>query len=259
MFVGEYSPEITEDIWVSIGLPGGTRFWPQSPNACEGQPALKLNGQWEVRAFVGSPDDNEKLFEIIINTADDEASRFISQTLQTWCQQGSYPGFSRGELPDGLVEHQRITVKRGTEASAPSPDISNLELPGQVNLERINSGDVVPQSLVVSGAYTDAMTNRIWVLVYAPDGRYYPQSTNACEGISTIQLDGLWEAKIGLGGDGDVGESFDIIVVLANEDAHATFEARQQGGCETKEYPGYLFIELPRGIDQKAIVSVIRQ
>ena len=109
------------------------------------------------------------------------------------------------------------------------------------------------------GTYTNDVTDHIWVLVYPPDGRYYPQSTNACEGISTKQGDGLWEARIGLGGDGDVGKLFDIVVVLANEAAHAIFEARQQEGCETGEFPGYLFIELPRGIDQKASVSVTRQ
>lgn len=198
-------------------------------------------------------------FEILVTTADDEASRLISQTLQTWCQQGDYPGFPQDELPDGLTKHQRITVRRGSEWSAPSPDISNVELPGQVTLEGIESLDTVPQSLTVSGTYTSDVTDHIWVLVYAPDGRYYPQSTNACEGISTIPGDGLWEARINVGGDGDAGKPFDIIVVLADEDAHAIFEARQQRGCATGEYPGYLFIQLPRGIDQKASVSVTRR
>ena len=254
---GGYTSQITDDIWVMVGPPGDN-LWPQSLNACAGEGTAKVNGLWEVRVGVGGSGDVGRLFEIIVFTADDKASSLISETLQIWCQQGGYPGFRRDELPDGLTEHQRITVKRGSEGSSPSPDISNAKLPGQVTLDGINKGEVVSQSLTVSGIYTD-VTAHIWVLTYAPDGHYYPQSTNACEGISTIQSDGLWEARITVGGDGDVGKPFDIIVVQANEDAHKIFKEREQIGCETGHFPGYLFIQLPQGIDQKANVSVTRQ
>jgi hypothetical protein len=103
------------------------------------------------------------------------------------------------------------------------------------------------------------VTDRIWVLVYPPDGRYYPQSTDACAGISTIQSGGLWETRTNLGGGGDAGKPFDIIAVLVNEEVHAIFEARQEEGCRTGHFPGLLFIELPQGIDEKASVRVIRQ
>ena len=259
MLRGGYTSQVTDDIWIMVGTAAGNTLWPQSPNACEGQPALKLDGWWEVHIGAGVPDDIGKLFEIVVTTTDDAASRLISQMLQTWCQQDYYPGIPRSELPDGLTEHQRITVRRGSgNGWLRSLDISNVELPGQVTLEGINSGDISPQRLTVGGVYAD-VTDHIWVLVYAPDGHYYPQSTNACAGISTSRHDDLWEGGISLGGDSDGGKPFDIIVVLANEDAHAIFEERQQKGCATGEYPGHLFIELPRGIDQKASVSVTRQ
>lgn len=255
--IGEYAPEVTDDIWVFVGY--GSVLWPQSPNACEGEATFKLNGRWEVRIGVGGPEDERKLFEIVVTTTDDQASRFLAQTLQAWCQQGSWPGIPRDELPPGLTFWQNIIVKRGGPGVVQSrPNISNVKLPGQVVMEGIKNGDTLPQSLTVSGTYTD-VTDHIWVLVYAPDGRYYPQSTNACEGISTIQGGGLWEARINLGGDGDVGRPFDIIVVLVNEDVHAFFEARQEEGCRTGSFPGLLFIELPQGIDEKASVSVIRE
>jgi hypothetical protein len=69
----------------------------------------------------------------------------------------------------------------------------------------------------------------------------------------------LWEAGINLGENGDAGKSFDIIVVLVNEEVHAIFERRQEEGCQTGSFPGLLFIELPQGIDEKASASVIRE
>jgi len=261
MLRGGYTSQVTDDIWILVGGTLDENLWPQSPNACEGESVAKSNRLrlWEVGVSFGGSDDIGRLFEIIVTTADDEAGRFISQKLQTWCQQNDSPGIPRSELPDGLTEYQRITVRRGSGKWPRSLDISNVKLPGQVTLEGINSGDISPQRLTVDGTYTNDVTDHIWVLVYAPDGRYYPQSTNACRGTSTKQRDGLWEGGISLGGDSDVGQPFDIIVVLANEDAHAIFEERQQKGCATGEYPGYLFIELPRGIDQKTSVSVTRQ
>jgi len=258
MLRGEYAPQITDDIWIMVGPPG-ENLWPQALNACAGEGTAKFNGRWEVRASASGSDDAGRLFEIIMFTANDEANRFISQTVQAWCQQGDYPGFPRHELPDGLTEHQYITVRRGSQRHESSPDISNVELPGHVTLEGIQNGDTVPGALPLSGTYTGDVTDHLWAVIYAPDGRYYPQSIDACRGISTIRQAGLWEARIGLGGDGDMGRPFSIIVVLANEHAHAIFEARQQRGCETGQFPGYLFIELPQGLDQKASVSVTRQ
>jgi hypothetical protein len=257
--LGAYPPEVADDIWVLVGPPG-ENVWPQSPNACEGESTAKINGLWEVRIGMGGSGDVGRLFEIIVTTANDEASGFLAETIQRWCQQGHYPGLSRSELPTiGLRFWQSIVVRRGSDDAELSPDISNVELPGQVILDGANDGDIVPQSPTVSGTYSNDVTDHIWVLAYPPDGRYYPQSTDACAGISTIQSGGLWEARINLGGEGDAGKPFDIIVVLVNEEAHAIFEARQEEGCQTGHFPGLLFIELPQGIDEKDSVRVIRQ
>lgn len=255
--IGEYAPEVTDDLWIFVGPPGENR-WPQSPNACLGESAFKLDGRWEVRIGLGGPNDVGRFFEISMTTANDQASSYLSQTLLTWCRNNNYPGLSKNELPAGLTEYPPITVRRGPGDSEPHLDSSNIELPGQVVLEGIADGDIVPQSFAVSGTYSAEVTDHIWVIVYAPDGRYYPQSKNACEGISTIQSNGFWESGINLGGAGDANKPFDIIVALVNEDVHTIFERRQEEGCRTGSFPGYLFIELPHGIDEKASVSVRR-
>ncbi|MCL4295855.1 MAG: hypothetical protein KJ077_09020 [Anaerolineae bacterium] len=254
--IGEYAPKVTDDIWVLVG-PSGEKLWPQSPNACS-ESAFKLDGRWEVRIGLGGPNELGRLFDITVTTANHEASAFFSQTLQTWCLNNEYPGLSKNELPAGLIEHKRITVRRGPDEFEPHLDSSNIELPGQVVLESVTDDATVPQSLVVSGTYSEEVTDHIWVMVYAPDGRYYPQSANACEGISTTQTVGFWESRINIGADSDIGKPFDIIVALVNEDVHTIFERRQEEGCRTGSFPGYLFIELPHGIDEKASVSVRR-
>lgn len=256
--VGEYAPEVTGDIWIFTGPLGGAR-WPQSSNACAGEGTLKLDGRWEVPIGLGGPDNVGERFEIIVTTADAEASQFLAQTLQTWCENNYFPGLSRDELPAGLTEHEHIVVTRGPDLRAPRLDISTAELPGQVMQEGINDGDALPQTVTVGGTYTNDVTGHIWVLVYSPDGRFYPQSMNACEGISTVQLNGFWETRINLGGEGDAGKPFDIVVVLVNEEVHAIFEARQGEGCRTGSFAGYLSIELPQGIEEKDSVSVVRQ
>ncbi len=254
---GGYTSQVNQDIWIMVG-PFGENLWPQSLDACAGQGTAKVNGFWEVPATAGGPGDVGDPFEIIVYTANDQASRFLSKTLRTWCQEGNYPGFPRGELPEGLDEHQHITVQRGSQGRPPSPDISNVDLPGQVALENIHTGETLSQTLKVGGVYT-GVSDPIWMLVHAPDGRYYPQSHNACQGISTVQSDGLWSAMINVGGDGDAGKPFELLVVVADQEAHAVFKEREKTGCETGDFPGYLFIELPTGIDQKANVSVTRR
>jgi hypothetical protein len=257
--IGRYATGITADIWVLVG-PSQGKLWPQSPDACQGLPATKANNVWETRIGVGGPQDVGSLFDIIVATGEEETSRVLAETLREWCRQNDYPGIARDELPSGLVTWQKITVRRGgAEAELQPGDISNVELPGQVVLEGIADGDTVPQSLSVGGSYTSDVTDHIWVLVYAPDGRYYVQSTNACEGISTIQESNLWQARISLGGEQDAGKRFDIVVTLADEVAHQIFEVRQAEGCRTGHFAGMFSIELPQGIDQKARVWVTRQ
>lgn len=256
--VGEYAPEVSDDIWVLVGLLDD-RLYPQSPNACTGQPAFKLNGHWEVPIGVGNPGDADAKFEIIVTTANIQDSQFLAQTVQTWCQNNNYPGLPRDQLPASLKEHQHLTVTRANEQIGPHPPLSNTELPGQLSITSLHNGDPAPQSFFLSGAADSSVAEAIWVLIYNPNGRFYPQSSNACENQHTIRSDNLWQVPISLGGPDDVGKPFDIIAVLVDADANAFFEQKQQEWCQANSYSGFLAIELPPGLDEKASIRVIRQ
>jgi hypothetical protein len=255
--VGEYAPEVTDDIWVFVGPLGG-RHWPQSPNACAGEGTRKLNGRWEVHIGLGGPGDAGALFEIIVTTANTQASQSLTQTLQSWCQKNDYPGFT--ELPAGLIEYDQVRVVRGSERYAPHPPISNTDLAGELSIvSGLKDGDTAPQFLTLSGTVSPGVTDSIWVLVYSPNGRFYPQSTDPCQNIHTVRVGDRWQVPVHLGGPDNGGEPFDIVTVLADAQANAFFDVKQQEWCQANNYPGLLSIELPQGIDEKESIRVMRE
>ena len=96
--------------------------------------------------------------------------------------------------------------------------------------------DYVPESPVyTSGTYLSVpQETTIWVLVYPPNGLYYPQSPNACATPNApppIQGGGNWNVDTYLGKKGNPPEQFDIVVVLADQAASTDFSNWLRDGC----------------------------
>ena len=125
--MGDYTPSMVDDLWVFV-QPGNGIYYPQSPNAGAGQGTLKLDGRWEVRTGVGVDENVNQPFDIILAAADAETSHFISSTLVKWNANNFYPGFA--ELP-GLVEMDRITVRRTADTYEHAPVVSNESCPAR--------------------------------------------------------------------------------------------------------------------------------
>ncbi len=109
------------------------------------------------------------------------------------------------------------------------------------------------ESLKVGGSYTGNLEGReLWVIVFAPDSRYYPQTLGACDQLPARAGDGRWYTPMSLGGQGQ----FDIIVAVARTDADASHEFKGwlRHGCETGKYPG--FLGLPDGLTELDAVTV---
>lgn len=107
---GTYSKEITDNVWVFIWPERARgRGWPQSDDPQSGAPALKKNGKWSVYCYFGGPPQR---YEIAVYTATPAASFFISTKLKEWYKSGDYKGISVVNLPDGLLERQRIQVTK---------------------------------------------------------------------------------------------------------------------------------------------------
>jgi hypothetical protein len=114
--LGKYSATILDDIWIII-WPEKTlgSGWPQYGNPQLGTPVNKNNGQWRVNAHFGDPPQS---FEIAVYTSTQTASSFLQQQYKQESNQGKeYPGIRLTELPDGLIEQDRIIVQKGEKGN----------------------------------------------------------------------------------------------------------------------------------------------
>jgi hypothetical protein len=173
-----------------------------------------------------------------------------------WCAAGDYPGFEK--LPDEVTEVHRIHgLVRTAEQWERPPDISNTQLDGQVAITNVADRDSVPAITPVTGTYRNT-TDDIWVLVFPSYARWCPQSETPCVTAHALQENGQWQApKVSFGGE--PGGAFDVVVIVADQEASAFFDAKLKLWCKAGYYPGLRTIELPQEIDEKARVRVYRQ
>lgn len=258
--IGRYPLELAEadDLWVIVKTPAG-RYYPQSLDPCQGKATPKQQGRWEMRVGIGSPGDADagKFFDLLLTAASPEIGHTLSATVQSWCRNRSYPGLVA--LPPGLVVERTITLVRTAVGFGPPPALPSAQLPGQVSITSPLSGTVTPQSPPITGTFTNIGAARIWILIHPINGRWYPQSANACGHVHTQLAEQSWSVPAVLGGAANSGEPFDIVVVLADADAHAFLDAMQAKWCAAGEAPGLLTIELPPGLTQQAHIRVIRE
>jgi hypothetical protein len=257
-FIAEYTGDLDSDVWFFVKSPNG-RLYPQSDAPCQGQPAFRKDNRWEIRAGLGPPDESSvgDLFDILITVPrTSEDSEYIALKLIAWCNQGAFPGFET--LPEEVSEVHRVTnLVRSDEHFGRPPDISNTQLQGQLSVTSLFEGDTVPEQVTLSGTYQN-VAGEIWVLVSTWYGQWYPQSETPCLASHVLKDNGQWTApKVTFGNDS--GYPFDIVVVLANEEASAFFDKKQQLWCRAGYYPGLHTIELPQGIQEKARLRVYRE
>jgi hypothetical protein len=257
--MGEYSPDFSGDLWVLI-VPPSELYYPQSPNACKGEATPRVGNRWELRVGFGGAGDEGVPFDIVLVAADPAASREFSGILRQWCETKKFPGLEKDQLPAGARElGPPIKVTRSAERWGPAPEISNTQLPGQITFTNVADQDLVTQRQNIAGQYTSDVTDKLWVLVHASNGRWYPQSTNACRNVHTRVANGEWQVLAGFGGADEVGQAFDVAVVLADAAANQVFEEQQKQWCEADSYLGFLTIELPQGISEKGRIRVTRR
>ena len=258
--VGYKDPSITEVVWVFVCPLNSTTCWPQSTNACEGESTAVVGDRWEVRIGIGGLDNVGLFFKIVAYTANAEADASLSQTMVNWCKSGDFPGLSPEEMPAGLTLYDEIAVERNAEPVGDRVLFTESEIPGNVMIDdAVQVEGEEPQVYLVSGTINEDVDAPLWVFVYAPNGRYYLQSTNACDGIHTVRAGGQWQVKVNLGNVNDVGKRFEIVAALVSEETDALFAVQQANGCQTGEFPGFLSIEMPEGVDEKAVITVERE
>lgn len=112
--------------------------------------------------------------------------------------------------------------------------------------------------IITSGTYTGTSDNiTLWVLAYAPNTRYYPQSPNACVGEPPYQIGGVWQVPVYLGQPGGGPEWFDLVVILADEAANQFLSNLLKQGCQSGSYTGIVAAQLNQlAITEKGVISV---
>ncbi len=265
--MGECPQEIGEAVWIFVAnkppLVEEILYYPQSMNPSIGESTPKINGKWEMGVGFGSTDPNhvEKPFDILLTVADEQASQSISDYLIR-CHENNSTYIGLEDLPKGVIVVERIEVVRTEVDIGSPPDISNVQLSGQASID-VQNGASANESMYISGEYTPEVKDHIWVLVRPSWGRWYPQSIDPSseryEG-HTDMIEGEWSTRCQFGDNQtEKGEPFDIVMVLADEDASANFVEFQNECYKNNEtYLGLLTIELPRGIDEKDRVRVYR-
>ncbi len=114
----------------------------------------------------------------------------------------------------------------------------------------------------IAGTYTgippeEEENLEVWVLVYPPDHRYYPQS-NDCHSKSPADFGGgRWSVRGNLGQEG-ITEDFDILVVVTDKGSNASTRFKQYlgEGCPDNDYKGIPRSEMPTDLTEKTSIRV---
>ncbi|HEX8138348.1 MAG TPA: hypothetical protein VF544_12220 [Pyrinomonadaceae bacterium] len=112
----------------------------------------------------------------------------------------------------------------------------------------------VEQTEMVRGTAQNIPNGQVlWIVVFVPKvGRYYPQNNPA-----DIQANGDWSSVTYLGVAADVGLKFDLIAVLADNQAQSAFKKYLIDARDKNNYPG--LANVPNGATIYDRVSVIRK
>jgi len=102
--MGVYPDAHDKDIWILL-KPSDNRYYPQSDHT---NTSFKRNGEWQVITRYGG--DKGEAYDMIAYEADESASQFFSDTIQSWKEAQSYPGLKLEEIPKGAIEVDRIVV-----------------------------------------------------------------------------------------------------------------------------------------------------
>jgi len=269
--IGQYPRILQDDFWIFVQNPDGL-YYAQSPDPCNKTVRMpKRHGAWELRAAVGWVDDASKIFEVVLASASPAASLAIAEHLAGACQSGT--SLSVGKtLPAGVKELDRRKVMRTAEQWGRAPGLSAGERGAQgtqfggppsspqVQLQGLAEGARLDPTVLITGTYNAPVTGDVWVLVYTFYGRWYPQSIDPCVGQHVRRAGTKWQTELTLGGVNDGGQPYDVVTVLADKStASAILDKQQRDWCANDNYPGYLTVELPAGLEEQGRVRVYRK
>ena len=92
---------------------------------------------------------------------------------------------------------------------------------------------------------------QLWIFVYPPGDSYHPQDLDV-----NVNANGDWFTQAGIGGEEDKDHKFNLLAVLADENATNTINQYYEEHNGSSNWPG--LPALPKGAVQVHQVSVVR-
>ena len=154
-----------------------------------------------------------------------------------------------------------VITKRCLYQSTREPLEDTGGFPGEIEItapEHCTTGYSTETGVLVGGTFAELPPNTtLWVLAYAEDFLYYAQSSDACAGEPPLQQGGFWQVLAFLGLAGGDPEWFDIVVVLADEDASQFLSEKLMNDCMIGNYTGMPAAQLEQlSLSEKNFISV---
>lgn len=149
-----------------------------------------------------------------------------------------------------------ITSPLGTSHATPTLSVTatvSITASPEVRIATPQDGQIVPVEIIATGtAQNLAQGQELWIVVEPrKNSLFYPQAG------PVIVASGLWtSSEIFIGRNQDAGQRFDILAVLADQQAQREFSAYLSEGQRTGSYRG--LGNLPPGTAVAASVAVTR-
>jgi len=249
--VGNSNYKIVPFVNPSVGNPDTWFPQPDRPLGSD----INEGGSWQAEVRIGTEAGEEPghRFEIVALVMD--AAEEITADFQA--------------LPSAIAKSNIVNL---VTVEPPPPGCSSARPPlegavdfaGRVEITTPSGGTTglpAESPILVAGTYEGISGGvDIWVLVYPPNMVYYIQSPSACDGAKTAQAGGNWQVPVYLGGRGGPPECFDIVVVLADQEASQFFSDKVEQMCQSRQFYGIPAAQLEQmNITEKSYITVQTQ
>jgi hypothetical protein len=148
-----------------------------------------------------------------------------------------------------------------TAASIAPPPFNKSSLEGTINPpERCESNLPVGQLVNAGGIASDIPRNVfLWLLVFAPDGRFYPQCNDATKGLCGANYNAeVWGVPIFLGNPAypNCKERFYLVLVSVDPDGNDFLTSAMMEQGKKNKFTGFASGDLPEGIEELTSLEV---
>jgi PGF-pre-PGF domain-containing protein len=215
------------NVWIFVYPLTANKFYPQSGNI------NIINGDWSLTIGIGNKENVGEQFKILALLANQKAHEELTNYVNTGKNTSIWPGID--VIPDGADIYNEVTVTRKIE---PLVDITSPLNTAKHNDTITGTARYIPEEKAV------------WIIIYSHKAhKYHPQNK------LDIQ-NGNWDLSAQFGLKDSIREQFDIIALLADQNAQNEFTTYLNESNLAQKWDGIQ--TLPNGTQELARVTVTR-